>query len=44
MDLKVLALVYDLEKQFKGTDHINKDPPTKVLIYSFIYKGKVDTK
>ncbi|KAK6982153.1 Nin1 binding protein [Biomphalaria glabrata] len=29
VDLKVLALVYDLEKQFKGTDHINKDPPTK---------------
>ncbi|BFZ13557.1 hypothetical protein BsWGS_16596 [Bradybaena similaris] len=29
VDLKVLALVYDLEKQFKGTEHIRKEPPTQ---------------
>ncbi|CAG5132962.1 unnamed protein product, partial [Candidula unifasciata] len=29
VDLKVLALVYDLEKQFKGTEHIRKEPSKK---------------
>lgn len=29
IDLKVLALTYDLEKQFNGTDHIRKEPAKK---------------
>ncbi|XP_059160729.1 RNA-binding protein NOB1-like [Physella acuta] len=39
VDLKVLALAYDLEKQFRGTDHIRKEPPTKA---EFVIGQKTD--
>ncbi|CAL1535676.1 unnamed protein product [Lymnaea stagnalis] len=40
VDIKVLALAYDLEKQFRGTDHIRKEPPTKP---EFVVGNKTDT-
>ena len=36
-DLKVLALTYDLEKQYNGVEHLNKEPSRKVCLL-FKYK------
>ena len=33
-DLKVLALTYDLEKQYNGVEHLKKEPTRKVCVYS----------
>ncbi|KAH9515684.1 Nin1 binding protein [Bulinus truncatus] len=40
VDLKILALAYDLEKQFKGTSHIRTEPPTKP---QYIIGSKTDS-
>jgi len=31
-DVRVIALVYALEKEFVGTDHIHTEPSNKVLV------------
>ena len=39
VDIRVLALAYQLTKEFVGTDHLKKEPEKKVILICSVMNG-----